>query len=213
MSYYSISLCLTNKKVIIIGGGSVAYRKISPLLEAGAQITLVSPNSVPQIKTLASTNEINWIKQNYHKSLLEGATLVLACTNRKEINQQVADDAKQNNILVNIVDNIDVCDFITPAVIKRPPVQIAFSSGGASPSLMRYLRRQFDKQLPQQLSVLALFAQEKRIATTTNLPNDKDRQAFWDMFFVQAQAYLEKNTPEKLEELYTQLLFSFLKSA
>lgn len=127
-SFLPITLNITNKNIVIIGGGKVAYTKVTILLRFTDNIQVYAPDICDEI-TQSSFN-ITWIETIYTKDLLKDAFLVYACTNNKDLNLQIKHDGNEMNKLVNIVDNPDFCDFISPAIIKEDYMTIAVGSNG-----------------------------------------------------------------------------------
>ncbi|MCG6507725.1 bifunctional precorrin-2 dehydrogenase/sirohydrochlorin ferrochelatase, partial [Vibrio parahaemolyticus] len=154
--YFPLFLDLTNKPVLVVGGGEVACRKIDALLRAGAKVTIVSPQIASTLQSLVDDGKCQWIQNFYTSQILTKEYLqVWATTDNPDLNHQVHKDAKNMGILVNVVDDQPYCDFITPSMIERGRVQLAISSGGASPVLIRNVRETLEAVLPQNLGLLA----------------------------------------------------------
>ena len=118
MKYFPFFLQLEKLPCLIIGGGSVAERKLDLLIKAGADITIVSVDFTDYILELTKTNNIKCITQEYSEELLEGNKykFVISATNNLALNQQVAKDCDTHNIIVNVVDQPEICDFIFPSI-------------------------------------------------------------------------------------------------
>ncbi|MFA0414061.1 NAD(P)-dependent oxidoreductase [Vibrio renipiscarius] len=184
MQYFPIFLDLKAKAVLVVGGGEVACRKVDSLVRAGAIVTIVSPTIDRYLKTLVEQNECQWIQNFYSKDQLSMRYVqVWATTDNPELNHQVHHDAKQLGLLVNVVDDQPYCDFITPSMINRGRIQVAISSGGASPVLVRNIRQRLEAQLPQNLNIQADFAASKRNDIKQALPDVESRRKFWERFF------------------------------
>lgn len=205
MRYFPIFLDLNNKPVLVVGGGDVACRKIDMLLRAGAKVTVVSPKVHSHLQALAEDEQLLWVKSFYQSDMLTDYVQVWATTDNPELNHRVHDDAKQKNIMVNVVDDKPYCDFITPSMINRGRIQIAISSGGASPVLIRYLREKLESILPQNLALLADFGASKRNSIKAELASVDERRKFWERFFSSAQVPTIDNRSE-LEHLYQSIL-------
>lgn len=205
MRYFPVFLDLSNKAVLVVGGGEVACRKVDMLLRAGAKVTLVSPNVHPHLLDLAQQETLLWVKAFYHSDMLQDYFQVWATTDNPELNHQVHQDAKQQNIMVNVVDDKPYCDFITPSMINRGRIQIAISSGGASPVLIRYLREKLESILPQNLALLADFGASKRNSIKASLATVDERRKFWERFFSSPQLATISQR-ESLETLYHEIL-------
>ena len=124
----------------MFGGGPVAEGKLSKLIESGASVTVVSPRVTTIIEDFAQTGTVQWVPRVYSNGDLEGAHLAIAATDDRQVNQQIAKEAELRGVILNVVDDPDLCGFIAPSVVERGPVTLAISTGGASPALARRLR-------------------------------------------------------------------------
>ena len=139
-TYYPVFLDLHNKRCVIIGGGTLAESKIAKLLDAGAKITVVSPNINAGIKTALKNGNLEWLEREYETGDLAGAFLGIAATNVRPVNERIFQEAEESGILLNVVDEPSQCTFIAPSIVNRGPVTVAISTGGTSPALARKLR-------------------------------------------------------------------------
>ncbi|MDB1123921.1 precorrin-2 dehydrogenase/sirohydrochlorin ferrochelatase family protein [Vibrio algarum] len=205
MQYFPLFLDLTNKPVLVVGGGEVASRKVDALLRANASVTVVSPVLSNYLKQCAESNQLKWIESHYRDDYIKNPVQVWATTSDANLNHQVHNDAKKRNILVNVVDDKPYCDFITPSMINRGKVQIAISSGGASPVLVRNIREKIERVLAQNTGLLAEFTGEKRDHIKSIYHSVDDRRRFWERFFARPNVELSDNK-EKLEVEYQSCL-------
>lgn len=206
MQYFPVFLKLTDQPVLVVGGGEVACRKTDALLRAGARVTIISPTLAAPLKALVDLEQCHWIQNFYSTQYLEPHYLqVWATTDNPSLNHEVYYDAKRMGILVNVVDDQPYCQFITPAMIERGRIQIAISSGGSSPVLIRNLRETIEAILPNNLGLLAEFGASKRNSIKDYLIDLDSRRAFWERFFDQPQVK-NATTREQLEETYVELL-------
>ena len=180
MDYLPIFLDVKGKKCLVVGGGDVSYRKASLLAQAGALITIVSPEINSTFESLPG---VSHIAERFAPSHLDGHILVVAATDEAATNELVSIEAKQRNIPVNVVDQPDLCSFIMPAILDRSPIVVAFSSGGASPVLIRMLRGKLETMIPQAYSQLATFSARFRSAVKTHITNPAKRRIFWENVF------------------------------
>jgi precorrin-2 dehydrogenase/sirohydrochlorin ferrochelatase len=141
-------LKLEGKKVVIVGGGKVAERKVTGLLGTGSHITVISPNTTDELKRLAGCGRIEWIEKSFSKEDLDGAFLIFAATNDNEVNQYIKMAARDQQ-LVTIADDPEGSDFHVPSHIQRGRLSIAVSTGGASPTLARKIREQLEQQFDE----------------------------------------------------------------
>lgn len=142
---YLISLDLTDKVCLVVGGGQVAERKVRSLLECGARVRVVSPKISHGLTFLAQEGRIAYRRGEYHTSDLEGVFLVIGSTDREDVNRQVADDCSARSLIVNIVDDPTKGNFFVPAVVRRGSLTLAVSTEGKSPMLARRIREELEK--------------------------------------------------------------------
>lgn len=138
--FFPISLNITKKRCLIIGGGSVAQEKIKRLLKFNTSITLVSPFITEALKKLTNRRVINFKRAYYKKSFIKKKDIVFAATSSKALNRRISKDAKAKGVLVNIVDSKEYSTFIMPAIYKRRNITVAVSTSGVSPALAKRLR-------------------------------------------------------------------------
>lgn len=210
MQYFPIFVDLTHKAVLVIGGGEVASRKVEMLIRAGAIVTLVSPKLEPALLELVHNDQCQWIQNFYSSELLSRDYVqVWATTNNPDLNHQVYKDAKRIGVLVNVVDDKPYCDFITPSVVNRGKVQIAISSGGASPVLVKKIRQSIESVLPQHVSLLAEFSSTKRETVQKMYASVEERRKFWEAFLSRPEVNQSPNR-EQLEKVFQVMLHSVL---
>ena len=138
--YYPVYLNLAGKHCVILGGGTIAQGKIAALRDAGARITVISPDATDGIKRAAQRGDITFEQREYQAGDLDGAFIAVAATNVWHVNRQIYEEAEQRGVLLNVVDDPDQCTFIAPSIVRRDPITLAVSTGGASPALARKLR-------------------------------------------------------------------------
>lgn len=139
MQYYPAHLDLRGHPCVVIGGGEIAARKVTTLLEAGARVTVVSPTLTAALAGLAETHEIVHHARPYRRGDLAGAWLAYAATGDEAVHAEIAAEAAESRVFLNVVDRPRLCGFIVPAIVDRDPVTIAVSTGGASPALAKRL--------------------------------------------------------------------------
>ncbi|HUV51178.1 MAG TPA: bifunctional precorrin-2 dehydrogenase/sirohydrochlorin ferrochelatase [Anaerolineae bacterium] len=146
MRYYPVSLDILNRKCLVAGGGPVGTRKVLTLLDCGAKVTLVSPDATEKLLELVDNGLIRWEKRSYLASDLDGTFLVIGATNDEELNRQISADAEKLNMLCNIADRPEVCNFILPSIVNRGDLVISISTSGKSPAFAKKLRKELEKQ-------------------------------------------------------------------
>ena len=145
MAKYPINLDLTEKRVVVIGAGSVAARKVISLCDAGADILVIAKKIHPEFDQLCKDLPIAILREPYNPNHLENATLTIAATSDNELNKHIYADCKTRNILCNVVDVPTLCDFYVPAVINRGSLQIAIGTDGKCPAYAAQIRRKLEK--------------------------------------------------------------------
>ena len=182
MKYFPFFMELSKQSILLIGGGEVAERKLDLLLKANASVTIVSPEFTPYIEELFVNKNLNPIKDYYNIEHLTSSSFafVIAATNNESLNEQIAKDANDNKILVNVVDKPKICDFIFPSILERGPITVAVSTGGSSPVLARMLRTKLETMIPGAYGRLAKIVSENRIPVRKKLVNSKSNGIFWE---------------------------------
>ena len=153
MQYFPIFLDSTDLDCLVVGAGEVAARKVELLLKTSANITVVAPWVCDTVQKLADQGKIKLIVRPYQTSDLTNKQMVFVATDDGEVNVQIHDQARAQKVLVNVVDNTPLCQFITPSIVDRSPIIIAMSSGGVAPVLLRYLRQKLESVIPQKVSL------------------------------------------------------------
>ncbi|HOK54246.1 MAG TPA: bifunctional precorrin-2 dehydrogenase/sirohydrochlorin ferrochelatase [Armatimonadota bacterium] len=176
MAYYPINIDLSGKKALVVGGGQVALRKIKTLLEAGALVTVVSPEVVPDILEFANSGKIELILRGYETGDLTGSAIAIAATDDQEVNARISRDCQAANILINVVDSPELCSFIVPAVIKRGDLTISISSAGKSPALVKRIREKIEEVIGPEYKELAELMGEIRQLAKEQLNSQAERE-------------------------------------
>lgn len=146
---YPVTLQLKLIECLVVGGGSVAERKANSLLQAEANVTVLSPQINEGLTDLFAAKKIHWQKRLFEQSDTQKYFLIIAATNDREVNRHIALEAKQNQRLVNVVDDPELSNFFVPAVVRRGALSIAVSTGGASPAVAKRIRRQLEEEFDE----------------------------------------------------------------
>jgi siroheme synthase-like protein len=169
---YPAQLVLDGVRCVVIGGGKVAARKVEALREAGATVHVVSPQFDD---SLLNRQDIVRHAEPYRAAHLDGARVVMVCTDDRAVNHQAAADARAAGALVNVADDPEHCDFYVPAVVQRGPIQIAIGTGGASPELSATIRRRIERAIPACLAELAEELRRVRPIVKARVAQQADR--------------------------------------
>lgn len=188
--YFPVFLRLRGQRVLVVGGGEVAARKIRLLTRAGAAVVVLAPELCAELQQRLERSEIRRIVAAFAPPLLDGYRLVIAATDDTALNQRVSEAAAERQIPVNVVDDPLHSSFITPAIVDRSPLLIAISSFGAAPVLARRVRERIETLLPAAYGRIAAFMERWRERVKQQLPQSQ-RRALWE-------AFLEGGASERL---------------
>lgn len=176
---YPINLNLNGKKCAVVGGGSVAERKVSGLLAAGGAVTVISPEITENLKILANEKKIIWIQDAYKSGMANGYFLLIAATNSEEANILAINEAKSFGALVNAPANPALSDFSVPAVMRRGDLSVAITTEGISPALSRIIKEEIGEFVPKNIDEWLKFLKDIRKDMKEKLKTSKDRENFW----------------------------------
>ena len=140
MDYFPIAISLKKKRVLVIGAGAVALRKIKKLVKTGAIISVIAPDALSEIKKLAKKRIIKWVQRPVRNSDIDRASLAIAATDCPVVNKNISQWARKKGILVNVVDRARLSDFISPALLQKRKALIAVYTDGKDPVFSRDLK-------------------------------------------------------------------------
>ena len=163
MTYFPININLKHQNILVIGGGYVAERKVSSILQYGNSVTVVAPNVTNRLYKLWKSGKISYIERKYRKGDLKDFDLVFSATNNVSVSRDIYREAKESQVLVNTADTPEYCDFTIPAIVKQGDLIIAVSTNGECPALSKKIKVELEKLFPQEYSKLvALLGQIRR---------------------------------------------------
>ena len=145
MAKYPIFLELSGRRVVVVGGGAVAVRKAQALLAAGARLVVVAERIDNMLTVLCRDKNAELIKSKYSKDYLAGAVLTIAATNNHQLNRRIYKDCQELEVLCNVVDEPELCDFFVPAVVRRGDLQIAIGTEGHCPAYAGHIRKKLEE--------------------------------------------------------------------
>ena len=180
MDYMPIMLRLQGHKVLVVGGGQVAVRKVAMLLRAGAIVRLVADTVDPSLAQSLCDSPHEVLEKHFQPEDIDSVRLVVAATDDNAVNLQVYNESQQRCVPVNVVDNPALCDFIFPSIVDRSPVIVAVSSGGNSPVLARLLRSRLETYIPSGFGNLAELLGNYRVKVKKVIPSMSQRMRFWE---------------------------------
>jgi precorrin-2 dehydrogenase/sirohydrochlorin ferrochelatase len=198
MGKYPIFLELGGRRALVIGAGPVAVRKVEALLAAGARVVVVADHIDAKVVAMLDAKHCKVVKARYDKSYLTGASIAIASTNNNSLNKQIYKDCQELEILCNVVDVPDLCDFYVPAVVKRGHLQIAISTEGDSPAYAGHIRKKLEKIFTEKHGqfLTQLNALRKRIIEEIEDPADK-KTILGKLVDDKSFEYFDQNGPEK----------------
>jgi uroporphyrin-III C-methyltransferase / precorrin-2 dehydrogenase / sirohydrochlorin ferrochelatase len=180
MNYFPVFFDLKSLRVLIVGGGEVALRKLALLERAGAAITVVAPDVLPDFQARAAAGKIELKTREFVPQDLDGARLVIVATSRRAVNRWIATLSEARAIPVNVVDDREASRFIVPAIIDRDPVLVAVATEGTSPVLARRLRERLEAMIPKKIGELALWLRTLRQAAKRRLRDPGARRRYFE---------------------------------
>jgi uroporphyrin-III C-methyltransferase / precorrin-2 dehydrogenase / sirohydrochlorin ferrochelatase len=180
VDFLPIFFDIKQKPSLVIGGGEVAARKVSLLIKAQSSVTVVSPELSRELADWHEEGKLTHIPRDFEDADIEQPVLVIAATDNRAVNKRVSELAQARGIPVNVVDDPALCSFITPSIIDRSPVQIAISTGGASPVLARMIRTKLEGCIPAAYGRLGALVSDFRDKVKEKFTNVDQRRAFWE---------------------------------
>ncbi len=187
MDYLPIFTKLENRPCLVVGGGDIAFRKVHLLLKANADVTVCAPEIDSRLLQKEKDQQLKIIRQNFSTDLLQGKWLVIAATDKRDVNEQIANAANALQLLVNVVDDPELSSFIMPSIVDRSPIIVAISSAGTAPVLARLIRERLEALLPMHLGRLARISGDFRNRVKEVIGNPSLRRRYWEKLFANGQ--------------------------
>ena len=207
MAFYPINLNIAGQLCVVIGGGGVATRKITSLLLCDARVRVISPEISPEIKQLLDKNNLEWISRIYMTGDLQEAILAFALTDNPEVQRQIATEAKEQGIPVNIADNPGACTFQTAATIRRGELLITISTGGGSPALAATIRKEMELHYgPEYGDLVKLLTEIRQLTVGQGSSQEKHKLLFERIIQTNILSLLKKKEWQLLQEQLYKIL-------
>ncbi|MBD3586028.1 uroporphyrinogen-III C-methyltransferase [Salinimonas sp. HHU 13199] len=207
MRYFPVFLDTHSLQCLIVGAGEVAARKLELMLKSEAQVTVVAPDVCNTVAGYAEHPQVTILQRPFEEQDLASADIAFVATNDEALNATIRRLGDKHNVLVNVVDNTPLCQFITPSIIDRSPITIAMSSGGVAPVLLRYLRQKLESVIPTHISRLGRFSEKFRDKVKQTLNGVTARRYFWeDVLDGDIAELIEKGQNEKAEQRFEEAL-------
>ncbi len=182
VKHLPVFLDIKNQPVLVVGGGEMAARKVEVILKAQARITVVADSLCLALEGLAGQGSVYHKARAFDDGDITGAVLVFVATGDEDLNSRVSSQARDAGIPVNVIDRIELCTFIMPAIIDRSPMLVAVTSGGDAPIIARALKARLETVIPAGLGQLAEFAGACRDRVKDAIPEGSLRLRFWERF-------------------------------
>jgi precorrin-2 dehydrogenase/sirohydrochlorin ferrochelatase len=209
MAKYPINLDLTGRKALVIGAGSVAKRKVSSLVEAGADVTVVAKRVDQAFTDHCKGLDFKLVEGAYSADYLTDVVIAIAATNDSDLNKRIYADCREHKVICNVVDVPELCDFYVPAVVKRGSLQIAIGTDGASPAYSAHVRRKLQEMFTEEHG---RFVDELKVARQKVIAACKptDRKPILDKLAGdESFAYFQQNGCEKFQRYAEETIASY----
>jgi precorrin-2 dehydrogenase / sirohydrochlorin ferrochelatase len=154
MRYYPVNLDIRGRQCLVVGGGRVGARKVGTLLQCQGRVTVVSPEVEPTLVRLAADRAIELKQRPYRAEDVQGMFLVIGATDDELLNRRIYDDARRLNLLCNIADRPQICNFILPAIVRRGDFVMAISTAGKSPAFAKHIRKRLESEYGPEYGTL-----------------------------------------------------------
>lgn len=207
MRYFPVFIDTQTMQVLVVGAGEVAARKLELILKSEASVTVVAPWMCDTVKSYANNPSVTLVERPFADDDLNDINMVFVATNDGAVNEYVHEQARARGVLVNVVDNTPLCQFITPSIIDRSPIVIAMSSGGVAPVLLRYLRQKLETVIPGNIARLGAFSEKFREKVKATLSGVTARRYFWeDVLDGDIAEMVEKGQDDKAQQAFLEAL-------
>ena len=198
MGYFPFFVDLSDREGLIVGGGAIALRKIEKLLPYGPRLTVAAPLFQSEIEAI---KDISLLKTPFSEDMLDGKYFVLAATDDKELNHRIWELCKAKNILVNVVDDKEVCTFLFPSLVKKGKLTVGISTEGASPSAAIYIKEHLNQWIPQFFDEILDFLEKSRPQVRKGISEEKERAKFLVALFRQCMKEERALTDKEFKDL------------
>ncbi|HSI31112.1 MAG TPA: bifunctional precorrin-2 dehydrogenase/sirohydrochlorin ferrochelatase [Miltoncostaeaceae bacterium] len=175
--FYPMFVDVEGRRCLVVGGGPVATEKVEKLLEHGAVVRLVSPETTDSLAAMVASGAVAEHRARaYAPEDLDGCFLVIAATNLDAVNRMVWQDAEARNLLCNVVDVPPLCNFIVPSIVRRGELALAISTGGASPVVAKHIRRELEQVYGPEWEALVDLLRDVRDELKSRYPDMPSRR-------------------------------------
>jgi precorrin-2 dehydrogenase/sirohydrochlorin ferrochelatase len=207
MRYFPIQLDIRGRACLVVGGGGVGTRKAKSLIACGGQVTVVSPTVTGELHDLAAVGALTLLLREYDRADLQGMFLVMGATDDEMLNRRIRSDAEGLQILCNIADRPEQCDFILPAVVQRGDLVVTVSTSGRSPALAKKLRQDLQVQFGDEYTVFLdlMGAIRKRLLAEAHAP-EEHKPIFERLVHSDILAWIREGRRRDIDRLLAEIL-------
>ena len=207
MSFYPICLDLKAKPCVVVGGGRVAERKALGLLSCSAQVSVISPVMTEELKRQHADGNLKWIEREYRQGDLALAFLVIAATDDEATQKQIYEEAVSNNLLLNVADVPQRCNFILPASVRRGDLTVSISTAGKSPALARKLRQELEKRFGEEYRILVnILGAIRPEILSSGLPQQENERLFKELLHDDMVEWIKSKDIARIEKHFRVVL-------
>ena len=201
MSFYPVCLDLEARACVVVGGGRVAERKVLGLLSCKAQVSVISPVLTEELQLQHVSGGIEWIDREFRQGDLARAFLVIAATDDEETQKQVYEEADANNLLLNVADVPQRCNFILPATARQGDLAISVSTAGKSPALARKIRMELEKRYGPEYRVLVdILGAIRTQVLASGLPQMENEKLFKQLLHDDMEKWIKSKNWDCMEK-------------
>ncbi|WP_296918944.1 precorrin-2 dehydrogenase/sirohydrochlorin ferrochelatase family protein [Megasphaera sp.] len=210
---YPINVDLRNRPCLVIGGGTVAERKVTRLLDEGAVVTIIAPTATDTLKDRAASGLLTWKAKKYERGDEKPFFLIICATDDESVSRMASQAAEDAGKPINVCDVPELCSFTLPAIVRQGDLQLAISTNGKGPAFSRWLRQKLEQQFDDRYSRWLDEVARVRSAAREALPSSKDRHAFWRTALSDdVMALVENNDIDEAGRRLFQKLIEFERS-
>ncbi|MCH5297462.1 MAG: bifunctional precorrin-2 dehydrogenase/sirohydrochlorin ferrochelatase [Ruminococcus sp.] len=195
MGYFPFYIDIENKKCVVVGGGTVALRKVEKLLPFKPQITVVAPEICNELSTMA---EVEIVNREFRNADIDNAFMVISATDDNQLNANIFNLCKSKNIFINTVDDKEKCGFIFPALVKKDNVTIGISTSGKSPLYSRFLREKIENSIDNNSDKIIDVLSNYRLLIKTEIKSEEKRKKAFEHILKICLENIENVSEEKI---------------
>ena len=199
MVYFPFFVRLEGRKGLIVGGGKTALGKAKRLLDYGPRLTVIAPEVLPE---LANLSGVSVVSRTFRPADLDDSpTFVIAATNDRQTNHEISLLCRERRLPVNVVDTPEDCTFLFPSLVRRGPLSIGISTGGASPSGAIYIKNEISHGLPDAIGEILYWLDNQREPIKQSVGSEETRKVIYQRLFERCLSLTRPLTPEETRNL------------